>query len=94
MRLVKEKHHHHHEGSTNNANAQNKDFAFVEFFSVEDATLALDQAKYEKLKIRGSPVYVSYSKFKRHEQYVTHDINFTIGQYIVWKLFRFFLGNP
>ena len=27
------------------------------------------------MKIRGSPVFLSYSKFKKHEQYVNHCIN-------------------
>lgn len=45
----------------------NKDFAFVEFFSLEDANMVLDIAKREKIKIRGVPVFVSFSKFKRPE---------------------------
>lgn len=77
VRLVKERH--ETSGSTS---ATNKDFAFVEFFSVEDATQVLEQAKYEKLRIKGSLVYLSYSKFKRHEQYVK-EINFANSDNIV-----------
>jgi RNA recognition motif-containing protein len=50
---------------------QNRDFAFVEFHSVEDATFALEKAKHDRLKIKGQPVYLSYSKFKKAEQYVS-----------------------
>lgn len=64
MRLIREKQ------SEATSHAPYKDFAFVEFFSVEDASLALEQAKHDRLKIRNSNVYVSFSKFKRHEQYV------------------------
>ena len=45
----------------------NRDFAFVEFHSVEDATMILERAKIEKIRIKGVPVFISYSKFKRQE---------------------------
>ncbi len=44
-----------------------RDFAFIEFHSVEDATFVLERAKQDRVKIRGVPVYLSYSKFKRPE---------------------------
>ncbi|CDW85037.1 rna binding motif protein [Stylonychia lemnae] len=71
VRMIKEKHDAHHNMSSSGPSSapQNKDFAFVEFFSVEDATMVLEQAKHEKLRIKGQLVYLSYSKFKRHEQY-------------------------
>jgi hypothetical protein len=47
-----------------------KDFAFIEFFSVEDSTQVLEIAKQERVKIKGVPVFLSYSRFKRPEQYV------------------------
>jgi RNA recognition motif-containing protein len=48
-----------------------KDFAFIEFHSIEDSTFVLDRAKQDRIKIRGVPVFLSYSRFKRPEQYVT-----------------------
>jgi len=56
IRLIKDK-----EGE------QYRDFAFIEFHSVEDATFVLERAKLDRVKIRGVPVYLSYSKFKRPE---------------------------
>ena len=50
---------------------QYRDFAFVEFFSLEDAQSVLERAKIDRIKVKGSPVFVSYSKFKRPEQYVS-----------------------
>lgn len=47
-----------------------KDFAFVEFFTIEEAQQILDRAKTEKIRVNGVPVFVAFSKFKRPEQYV------------------------
>jgi RNA recognition motif-containing protein len=42
----------------------NRDIAFVEFHTLEDATMVLEKAKIERIKIKGVPVFLSYSKFK------------------------------
>ena len=46
---------------------QYRDFAFVEFYSVEDATFVLERAKQERIKVKGVPVFLSYSRFKKTE---------------------------
>eukprot|EP00350_Pseudokeronopsis_sp_OXSARD2_P007272 CAMPEP_0170554532 /NCGR_PEP_ID=MMETSP0211-20121228/12389_1 /TAXON_ID=311385 /ORGANISM="Pseudokeronopsis sp., Strain OXSARD2" /LENGTH=118 /DNA_ID=CAMNT_0010863667 /DNA_START=1043 /DNA_END=1399 /DNA_ORIENTATION=- len=58
VRLVKEK-------ETNT----NKDFAFVEFHSIDDAMAIVERAKNEKIKVQGQNVIVCFSKYKRPEQY-------------------------
>ncbi len=63
VRLIKEK----NDDSSEKPSHPYKDFAFVEFFSVQDATMVLEQAKYERMKIKGSTIFLSYSKFKRNE---------------------------
>lgn len=59
IRLVRDK--------DNNNSITNRDFAFIEFHSIEDSTMILERAKIDKIRIRGIPVFVSYSKFKRPE---------------------------
>jgi RNA recognition motif-containing protein len=49
-----------------------RDFAFVEFFTVEDSTFVLERSKIDRIKVKGAPVFLSYSKFKRPEQYVVN----------------------
>ena len=55
----------------NGASGDYKDFAFIEFFTIEDATFVLERAKQDRLKINNQQVSLSYSRFKRPEQYVT-----------------------
>lgn len=69
---------------------QYRDFAFIEFHSIEDATYVIERAKQDRVKIRGQPVYLAFSKFKQSEQYVrnlTSIINF-----VVRELFRLIAG--
>lgn len=47
-----------------------RDFAFIEFHSIEDSTFVLERAKVDRIKVKGASVFLSYSKFKRPEQYV------------------------
>ena len=56
IRLVKDK-----------ESGMNKDFAFVEFHTLEDSALVLERAKIEKVRVKGVSVFVSYSKYKRPE---------------------------
>lgn len=58
IRLIKDK-----EGGGD----QYRDFAFIELHSVEDATFVLERAKQDRVKIKGVPVFLVYSKFKRPE---------------------------
>ena len=45
-----------------------KDFAFVEFFSIEEAQFVVNQIKKSPVKIRDNPVYVTFSKIRRSEE--------------------------
>lgn len=51
---------------------QYKDFGFIEFFTVEDAAYVLEKAKQDRIKIKGIPVFLSYSRYKKTEQYVNY----------------------
>jgi hypothetical protein len=44
-----------------------KDFAFVEFYSVEEATFAVNQIKKNPIKIKNQPIYCTFSKIRRPE---------------------------
>ncbi len=44
-----------------------RDFAFVEFFSLEDANTVMQRAKQDSLMVLGHQVHVTYSKIKRGE---------------------------
>lgn len=46
---------------------QLRDYAFIEYFSIEEASKALDEIKRNPLKIRGCQLYVTYSKIKRED---------------------------
>jgi len=45
-----------------------KDFAFVEFFSLEEAQHVMLQLKKNPVKIKNTPLYVTYSKIRRSEE--------------------------
>jgi hypothetical protein len=44
-----------------------KDFAFVEYFTIDEATTALNQIKRNPIKIRNNLIYVTFSKIRRPE---------------------------
>ncbi len=44
-----------------------KDFAFVEYFTLDEAVYALDQIKRCPVKIRNNPIYATFSKIRRAE---------------------------
>jgi RNA recognition motif-containing protein len=44
-----------------------KDFAFVEFYSVEEATYAINQIKKNPIKVKNQPIYCTFSKIRRPE---------------------------
>jgi len=46
-----------------------KDFAFIEYFTVEEATMALNQIKRNPIKIRNNITYVTFSKIRRPEDF-------------------------
>ncbi len=52
-----------------------KDFAFVEYFTIEEATIALNQIKRIPVKIRGNPLFVTFSKIKRPDEKVKLILN-------------------
>ncbi len=54
-----------------------KDFAFVEYFSIEESTMALNQIKRNPVKIRGNPVFVTFSKIRRPEDFKVNKICMT-----------------
>jgi hypothetical protein len=53
-----------------------KDFAFVEYYTIEESTMALNQIKKNPLKIRGNPVFVTFSKIKRPEDFKVKSLIF------------------
>jgi RNA-binding protein 5/10 len=44
-----------------------RDFAFVEFFTLEDAGKVMQYSKKEDILINGCPIHLTYSKLKRGE---------------------------
>jgi RNA-binding protein 5/10 len=52
-----------------------KDFAFVEYFTIEEATIALGQIKRNPVKIRNNPLYVTFSKIRRPEDLKVTNFN-------------------
>lgn len=44
-----------------------RDYAFVEYFSLEEASNALEQLRITPLFIRGDQIFASYSKIKRDD---------------------------
>lgn len=46
-----------------------KEYAFVEYFSIDEATVALNQFKRNPLKMRGNPIYATFSKIRKAEDY-------------------------
>ena len=47
--------------------AELKDFAFVEYFTVEEATYAINQIKKNPIKIKNQIIYCTFSKIRRPE---------------------------
>lgn len=47
-----------------------KDFAFVEFFTPEDAALAFKQANHPDFRVSGEKVSVMYSRNKSEDDYI------------------------
>jgi len=52
---------------TDKVTGEPKDYAFVEYFTIEEATIALNQIKRNPVKVRGNPVFATFSKIKRQE---------------------------
>ncbi len=46
-----------------------KEFAFIEFFSVDEATCALNSMKRNPVKIKGIPLFVTFSKIRKPEDF-------------------------
>lgn len=44
-----------------------KDFAFVEYFTLEEATYAMNQIKKAPIKVKNQPIYCTFSKIRRPE---------------------------
>jgi hypothetical protein len=42
-----------------------RDFAFIEFFTLEDANYVMKMVKKSQIKINNYPVYVTYSRIKK-----------------------------
>jgi RNA recognition motif-containing protein len=45
-----------------------KDFAFIEFFTLDEANYVMAEIKRNPLKINNQPVNITYSKIKRFEE--------------------------
>lgn len=45
-----------------------KDFAFVEYFTLDEAINAVEVIKKSPVKIRGVPIYTTYSKIRKQEE--------------------------
>ena len=52
---------------TEKVTGEPKEFAFIEYFSIEEATMALNFIKKYPMTIRGNPICVTYSKIKRDD---------------------------
>lgn len=46
-----------------------KDFAFIEYYTIEESSMALAQIKRNPVKIRGNHVFVTFSKIRRPEDF-------------------------
>lgn len=46
---------------------ESRDFAFIEYFSVEEAIYVLDLIKRSPVKIRNNQIFVTFSKIRREE---------------------------
>ena len=68
------------------SNNEFRDYAFVEYFSIEDATKALEQMKRTPMIIRGEALYAAFSKIKREEALTTQQVIFS---FMFSFLFRF-----
>jgi hypothetical protein len=53
-----------------------KDFAFIEFYTIEESSMALGQIKRNPIKIRGNPIFVTFSKIRRPEDFKVKSLNF------------------
>jgi RNA recognition motif. (a.k.a. RRM, RBD, or RNP domain) len=47
-----------------------RDFAFIELYTVEDSAFVLERSRQDRVKIKGQQVFLSYSKFKKTDQFV------------------------
>ena len=56
------------------SNNEFRDYAFVEYFSIEDATNALEQMKRTPMIIRGEAIYAAFSKIKREDALTTQQV--------------------
>jgi RNA recognition motif-containing protein len=45
-----------------------RDFAFVEFFSIEEAQYVIDQVKINPIFLRENQVFVTFSKIRRSDE--------------------------
>lgn len=45
-----------------------KYFAFVEFYSTEDATRVVEEARRDPIRLRTGPIFITFSKIKRSEE--------------------------
>jgi RNA-binding protein 5/10 len=48
--------------------AELKDFAFVEYFTVEEAEIAMDAIRRTPIRIRNYPLFVTFSKIRRPDE--------------------------
>jgi len=46
-----------------------KDFAFVEYFTVEEASYAMNQIKKNPIKLKNQIIYCTFSKIRRPEDF-------------------------
>lgn len=60
----------------NKVTGANKDFAFVEFFSPEEAASALNKATAYDFRVAGERVTVMYSRSKQDEDYYSRTTPF------------------
>lgn len=62
-----------------------RDFAFVEFFTIEDANMVMSTVKKDPLKINGVQVFVTYSRLKKGD--VSQAAAAVVLQYLVDRAF-------
>jgi len=55
-----------------------RDYAFVEYFTIEDSTKALDEMKNNPLFIRGFQIFGAYSKIKKEDDKAYQQVIFLL----------------
>lgn len=58
-----------------------RDYAFIEYFTIEEAAYALEKMKQKPMYLRGEMLSATYSKIKRDE-----NLNIVSGQQVLYLI--------